>query len=44
MTRYYISTNSIQSIITAKTETAARLLFNLANPGSTIEICLKMAE
>ena len=43
MNRYYISASSIQSIITAKTEAAARLLFNLANPGSMIEICLKMA-
>jgi len=43
MNRYYIASHSIQNIITAKTEAAAKMLFNLANPGVTIETCLKMA-
>ena len=43
MNRYYIATASIQNIITAKTEAAAKMLFLMANPGATIETCLKMA-
>lgn len=43
MARYYISSKSIQTIILAKTEEAAKLLFRIGHPGIEIDFCSKMA-
>jgi len=44
MSRFYIATTSTRQIIPALTEDAARMLFLLANPGVSIDLCLRMAN
>ena len=42
MLRYYISGNSFQTIILAKTQDAAQMLFQISHPGIEIKQCVRM--
>lgn len=43
MLRFYISSNTVQTIVFAKTQDAAQMLFKISHPGILIKQCVKMA-
>lgn len=41
---FYLSSGSVNVIITAKTSDAAKMLFEISNPGMKPSMCLQMAD